>query len=87
MLRKLARVDVRLIRREILREIYNLQQQDRKTTLEAISEGASCGTATVVRHIRALETSGYIEIEGGKGRSASHYRLLESAFEVLEVPA
>lgn len=85
MLRRQLRADVKLVRKAILTEIYQLQADGIPPTWETIASRVECGRSTVMRHIRALENSGYIQIQAGVGRSASEYNLLDPAIQTLEV--
>lgn len=82
---KNLRADVRYLRKAILKEIYHLNAQNERITLESLADNLGCHRATVIRNINALAALGYIKKTPGRGYGvASQYELLSPAIEALK---
>lgn len=76
------RVDVRLLRLDVLRAIPRLANDRGGVSYERIAEDLSCNRVTVWRHIEALKASGYVEAVGN--HKPVRYRLTEQGQQVLD---
>jgi len=77
------RADVRLLRKEILRAIYEMNQGGKPFTIDEIADHVGCAGKTVQLHIGKLSASGYLDRESGKGSLPNKYKILKPGCEVL----
>lgn len=81
------RADVRLLRKEILRTIHDLNQAGKPFKIDDIAAHVCCAEKTVRLHIGKLAASGYLKKVSGKGSRPNEYHLLQPAYEVLGMVA
>lgn len=78
------RADVKYTRKEILKQIFIMNEQGQSTmSLERIAERMEISFLTVFNHVHALNSSGYIVITRGRGRTPNTYHITEKGLSKL----